>query len=188
MDSYFEIKALPNAEIIQSAVVAELIQELHKHLPLFEGQIGLAFPAYGQQNTLGGILRVLGAGKDIKALHALLLQSPVIQDYALQTAVKAVPENVDKFACYQRKHARGNSRLQRLKKRHQERGTWTEELEQTVVDNVSQPVHLPHLGLKSSSTGQRFLLFVEKKNKGQLVRGAFNGYGLGLNGATVPLF
>ncbi|MTI12680.1 type I-F CRISPR-associated endoribonuclease Cas6/Csy4, partial [Sansalvadorimonas verongulae] len=181
MDSYFEIKALPNAEIIQSAVVSELLQELHRHLPAYEGRIALAFPAYGQQRTLGGILRLLGDEEDIKGFHTLLLKSSLIQDYALQTVVKTVPDNVDKFGCYQRKHARGNSRLQRLKRRHQERGTWTEELEQAMFDKVSQPVHLPHLGLKSSSTGQQFLLFVEKKSGNKCVKGAFNAYGLSVN-------
>lgn len=48
MDSYCELKALPNPEIIQSAVIAELMQVLHKLLPACEGQIGLDFPAYGQ--------------------------------------------------------------------------------------------------------------------------------------------
>lgn len=52
MDSYFDIKVLPNPEIIQSAVLAHLMQQLHKQLPVFNGRIGLAFPAYGQQVAL----------------------------------------------------------------------------------------------------------------------------------------
>ena len=188
MDSYFDLKALPNAEIIQSAVVAELVQVIHKYVPAYGGRIGLAFPAYGQQKTLGGIVRLVGNHQDITDMHASLIQSPVVQDYALTTRVAAVPDGVQKFVCYQRKHARGNSRFQRLKKRHQARGTWTDALEQAALDKTSRNLFIPHLALKSASTGQTFMLFVERQHSSVEVPGEFNGYGLGLNGATLPDF
>ncbi|MGB0360079.1 MAG: type I-F CRISPR-associated endoribonuclease Cas6/Csy4 [Endozoicomonas sp.] len=188
MDSYFELKALPNPEIIQSEVVAELMQALHKILPSCDGRIGLDFLAYGQQRTLGGIIRILGKMQDVKAIYRTLDNHPLIRDYALLTPVESIPATVSKYACYQRRHARGNSRFRRLKKRHLNNGSWTEELEQTLLQKLSTPLYLPHVKLKSDSTNQQFLLFVERKTSSTAKTGSFNGYGLGLVGTTVPVF
>lgn len=188
MDSYFDLKALPNPEIIQSEVVEELMRVLHKTLPSFEGRIGVDFPAYGQQKTLGGIIRILGNEQDVKALHTTLSQHPVIRDYALLIAIDVIPDKISRYARCQRRHARGNSRFQRLKKRHLANGSWSEELEQALLQKLLNPLHLPHVKLSSASTGQRFLLFVERTICGRPVAGSFNGYGLGLDGTTVPIF
>ena len=51
MDAYFEVKALPSAEILQFEVVSHLIGRLHLHLPQFDGTIGLGFPGYGQERS-----------------------------------------------------------------------------------------------------------------------------------------
>ena len=122
MDSYCELKALPNPEIIESAVIAELMQTLHQLLPQFDGRIGLDFPAYNQDRTLGGIIRILGQKEDMQALRALLEGHSVVQDYALLTELDDIPTGVERYASYQRQHARGNSRYQRQKQRHEGRG------------------------------------------------------------------
>ncbi len=191
MHSYFDIKALPNPEIIQSAVVAHLMQNLHRILPEYNGRIGLSFPAYGQQNTMGGIIRVLGNENDVPEFHDKLQRIPDIVDYGLLTTVNEVP-SVSQYACFSRRHVKGNSRLNRLKKRHQASGTWTEELEQVVQEKFSAHIHGPHINLRSSSTGQKFLLFVSRKVVKTPVEGIFNAYGLGDSDlsktATVPWF
>ena len=98
MDNYFDMKALPNPEIIQSAVLAHLMQQLHKLLPAFEGRIGLAFPAYGQQRTLGGIIRVLGESKDVDRLYDQLQCMVVVSDYALLTPIEPTPMGITQYA------------------------------------------------------------------------------------------
>ena len=188
MDSYCELKALPNPEIIQAAVVAELMQVLHQSLLSFDGRIGLDFPAYRQQGTLGGIIRALGGRQDIKALQNQLANHPVIQDYGLLSERMEIPSGVTDYACYQRRHARGNSRFTRLKKRHLERGTWTEELEQAISAKLQAPLDLPYVALKSASTAQKFLLFIQRKKQKEHQPGTFNSYGLSLDGANVPRF
>jgi CRISPR-associated endonuclease Csy4 len=188
MDSYFDIKALPNPEIIQSAVVAHLMQALHSELPEFEGRVGLDFPAYGQQRTLGGIIRVLGFSADINQLHRRLEQNVSFTDYALLTSISDIPENVGKYAKYLRCHAKGNSRLVRLKKRHEAKGTWTDELQLAVSDKFSQLIKLPYVQLTSASTGQPFMLFIRQKIMTDAEVGSFNGYGLSLGEATIPKF
>lgn len=188
MDSYCELKALPNPEIIQSAVVSALMQALHSLLPAYGGRIGLAFPAYGQHRTLGGIIRILGDKADMEALHTALTNHSVIQDYALLTSLDAVPDSVSRYLCYQRRQPKGNSRLQRMKKRHVERGSWSEEWEQAARTNMAKRICLPYVGLKSSSTQQSFLLFIERRSKTNAMAGGFNSYGLALDKATVPDF
>ena len=188
MDSYFDIKALPNPEIIQSAVLSHLMQQLHKLLPAFEGRIGLAFPAYGQQRTLGGIIRALGESKDVDRLYDQLQCMVVVSDYALLTPIEPTPMGITQYARYTRAHAKGNSRLQRLKRRHQAVGTWTDELATAIASKYSQPLHLPHVSLNSVSSGQAFILFVHRNIVQEQGEGSFNAYGLSLGGAAVPVF
>ena len=188
MDSYCELKALPNPEIIESAVVAELMQTLHHLLPQFDGRIGLDFPAYNQDRTLGGIIRMLGQKEDIQTLHALLSGHRAIQDYALLTALSNIPAGIERYASYQRQHARGNSRYQRQKQRHESRGTWSEALEEALRKKCMNPVHLPHVKLRSASTSQKFMLFIKRKSSLKPQSGSFNGYGLAEKGSTVPVF
>ena len=191
MDSYFELKALPNPEIIQSEVMANLMQVLHQHLPSMNGGIGVDFPAYGQQRTLGGIIRLLGDCSAIKALHKQLQAHPRIQDYALVSDPVEVPSKVHRYVRYYRRPVKNNSDFKRLKKRHQARGTWSAELEQSILQKYALPVSLPHLILKSTSTRQeKMMLFIERKQCKSPVSGKFNSYGLGAKdgGATLPLF
>lgn len=188
MDSYFDIKALPNPEIIQSAVLAHLMQQLHKQLPVFNGRIGFAFPAYGQQRTLGGIIRVLGDREDIEKLCDQLQRMADVSDYAMLTPVEPTPMHITQYARYTRVHAKGNSRLQRLKRRHQAAGTWSDELAAAIASKYSQPLHLPHVQLNSISSGQAFILFVRRNVAQEQARGGFNAYGLSLGEATVPIF
>lgn len=187
MDCYCELKALPNPEIIESAVVAELMQVMHRWLPAFKGRIGLDFPLYRQPKTLGGIIRILGKKDDIVSLHTTLKTDASVQDYALLTGIKDIPTSIKGYARIQRHHAKGNSRFKRLKKRHEEKGTWSQDLEKKVLEKFSVPLTLPYLGLKSSSSGQTFLLFIERKPSKGCVPGLFNSYGLGINGATIPI-
>ncbi len=189
MDSYFELKALPDPEIIQSAVVSELMQAVHSLLINYDGRVGIDFPAYGQQRTLGGIIRLLGNQQDMDSLRSALAEHRSVQDYGLLTARNVIPDNISGYVCCSRRHTKGsNSRFQRLKKRHQARGTWSESLEQTILQKFAKPLHLPHVALKSASTGQRLLLFIERKHNKQQCPGQYNSYGLGLGGASVPAF
>jgi CRISPR-associated endonuclease Csy4 len=188
MDSYFEIKALPNPEILQSEVVSYLMQHLHTVLPQFEGRIGLGFPAYGQLRTVGGIIRVIGSEEDITRLKESLVELAEVRDYGLLTDISYVPERITKFASYHRVHTKGNSHLKRLKKRQLARGTWSDEHERKVQERYQEALKLPHLKLKSGSTGQRFLLFVKQRISVSETKGLFNGYGLGKENATVPWF
>ena len=188
MDSYLDIKALPDSEIIQSAIIAHLMQALHGLLPNYEGRIGLDFPAYGQQRTLGGIIRVLGNKADIQNLYQRIRTSALFSDYAFTTEILDIPRHLSKHVKYQRYHVKGNSRFNRLKKRHIALGTWTQELAKGASSKFDVPIKLPHISIQSTSTGQNFMLFVKQKTLSEPQHGAFNTYGLSLGIATVPKF
>ncbi len=188
VDNYIDIKAMPNPEIIQSAVVAHLMQALHGLLPVYKGKIGLDFPMYGQRRTLGSIIRVLGNKADIQNLYQRIRTCAVFSDYAFTTEISKIPGQVSKYAKYQRYHAKGSSRFNRLKKRHEARGTWTEELAKEASSKFSTQTKLPHISMQSTSTGQNFILFVKQRIYSEPHQGEFNAYGLSLGNATVPKF
>ena len=86
---YADLKAIPQAEMLQSQVVAHIVQTLHGLLPRFGGRIGIGFPAYGQNHTLGGIVRLFGSETDLDDLHCLL-QNTGLSDYALIGRIEEV--------------------------------------------------------------------------------------------------
>lgn len=188
MDSYFDIKAIPDPELIQSAVVGELMQAIHSLLPPFGGRVAVGFPAYGQVNTLGGIIRLYGIGSDLNDLHPLVLEQPGIGNYGLTTPIASIPETRKGYAAYSRLHVKGASHYRRLERRHKARGTWTDELADAIAKQYRQATHCPHVNLRSHTTNQRFILFIQQSRRKEAHEGEFNAYGLSVNGATVPLF
>ena len=189
MNKYFEIKAIPDPELVQSAVVSHLMQCLHSYLPNYESRIGLGFPGYGQQRTLGGIIRVLGTAEDLNLLIQQLKADNKSSSYSLLTDILDIPKNIKLHAIYSRKHAKGNSDFERLRRRHIERQTWTDELEKKSLEKYSQPIHLPHVYLRSGSTQQaKFPMFIKREMTPTSKTCSFNAYGLSLEGATIPVF
>ena len=188
MDSYFEIKALPNPEMLQTTIVGYLMESLHHYLSDTNGNVGLSFPGYGQQRTLGGILRVISKRDDLEGLYDEICFDPVLNDYALITEINEVPSKVIAHYEYKRIHPKGNSHFERLKRRYQQRGDWDESKAENIAKKLIQPTRLPHIFLNSLSTGQKYPLFIKEKYHQKPQDGTFNSYGLSLNGATVPGF
>ena len=57
---YLELRAIPQADLIQSQVLSHLMQTLHQYLPAYAGRIGVAFP-----------------GKEVRAASVLLQRAEV---------------------------------------------------------------------------------------------------------------
>lgn len=190
MDSYFELKAIPDPELLQSEILAQLVQVIHGLMPVYEGRVGASFPGYGQSRTLGGILRLHGKDTDLQKLQSQLIEQAVIRSYAQVTDVGAIPSKIHDYGIFKRLHIKGGSDIRRLINRHKKRGTWTEELETAITTKYSQATICPHLKLKSSSTGQAsFLLFVKREiQKKASENMEFGSYGLSKAGSAVPLF
>ncbi len=190
MDSYFELKAIPDPELLQSEVLAQLMQITHRLMPEYAGRVGVSFPGYGQSRTLGGILRLHGDNTDLKKLQSQLKEHPIIRSYALITDVGSVPNKITDYGVFKRLHVKSNSDIRRLIDRHKKRGTWTKDLGAAITKKYRQTTLCPHLKLKSSSTGQPvFLLFIKKQIlKRPSENAVFGSYGLSKDGSAIPLF
>ena len=191
MNQFFEIKALPDPEIIQSTILGFLMDSVHKNIVQLQtgkGQVGVAFPCYGQHRSLGGIIRLIGEKAYLEELHELVCADSIFEDYALATVIQPVPEEIVGHCEYRRIHPKGNSHFRRLKKRQQARGSWNEEAEAEIEQKFLQPLGLPHVYLQSKSTDQKYPLFVKAFFHKTPKKGTFNCYGLSLSGATVPSF
>jgi CRISPR-associated endonuclease Csy4 len=189
MDTFFEIKALPNSEIIQSDIIAVLMQKLHLMLLGSDGRIAIDFPAYGQGGTLGGIIRLLGVKLDVEKLYSQVCDITLFADYALIENIKEIPPNVEKYIRNKRYHTGGgNSRTKRMEKRHKANGTWTPELANAIREHYNKTVEIPHLNFKSLSSNQTFKLFILSSNTSEFLKGKFNSYGLSVDNASIPKF
>ena len=181
---YIEIKAIPQVDMLQTEVISFCLQKLHQILPYFEGRIGLAFPAYGNDKTLGGIIRLFGSENDCDSVY-IKLQEP--RDYALLSEVMPIPEKVRSYRIYQRVQMKGQSAIRRAEKRLTAQGKWSEEVRQNMLQKQSIQRIYPHAHLKSSSTKQQFILAIKSVYKAKSVEGSFSAYGLSQT-ATVPHF
>ena len=181
---YIEIKAIPQVDMLQTEVISFCLQKLHQILPHFEGRIGLAFPAYGNDKTLGGIIRLFGSENDCDSVY---IKSQELRDYVLFSEVMPIPEKVRSYRIYQRVQMKGQSAIRRAEKRLTAQGKWSEEVRQNMLQKQSIQRIYPHAHLKSSSTKQQFILAIKSVYKAKSVEGFFSAYGLSQT-ATVPHF
>ncbi|MDO5357338.1 MAG: type I-F CRISPR-associated endoribonuclease Cas6/Csy4 [Conchiformibius sp.] len=185
LSHYFELKAIPQADMLQNEVTAHLWYQLHCRLPAYGGRIGLAFPAYGIHRGLGGIIRLFGSQDDLHSLHTGLNG---LQDYALISPIQTVPATNRHLIC-QRIRPAGNSSFTRARKRWQAQNLPESEIIRRLQDWAAQirPCTLPYAVLPSSSTGQRMNIFVRQTETDTAYQGNFNHYGLSSR-STVPHF
>lgn len=183
---YIELKLIPQAELIQSQVMSFVMQGIHYVLPSYEGRVGIGFPNYSQSSTLGGLVRLFGSEADC---HRLLqdLQRGELQNYVLISSIEKIPENINQYACFNREQTKGESSIRRSKKRLEQQGKWSDEVEGKMRLKWIENLSLPHVHLNSASTKQRFILFIKQKKTIKLKEGNFNAYGLSAE-ATVPIF
>ena len=185
LSHYIELKAIPQADLTQAEVLSHLMQHIHRRLPAYAGRIGAAFPGYGQQRTLGGIIRLFGSPADLQTLHREL---QTLSDYALIDAPAAVPA-AHRHAVFARQQPKGQSDLRRAERRLKTQGLSEDDIRQRLHNKSQQQnrVTTPFVQMQSSSTGQRFPLWITRHSKSSAQNGSFNSYGLS-HDATVPVF
>ena len=189
LSHYFEIKAVPHEEMPQSAITSLAMQDLHSLLKDFEGKVALAFPNYQKHVlTLGGRIRCFGDSASLEILR-LKLSNKTISDYAIITNINPVATNIRGYYNYSRVQNKGLSDLRRQQRRLESEGVCEDRIKE-ILGNKAQnqkQITLPHVHIKSSSTGQQFLLMIKQKQKPMKSTGVFNSYGLSKD-ATVPWF
>lgn len=189
---YFELRAIPQIDLTEVQVMNQFMQTLHNILIYYRGEIGISFPCYTQKQhkTLGGIIRFFGKQEPISLLYDELQYQSPIRDYGIIFDVKPVPEEKKGYLYLRRIRVKGKSNLRRSKKRLLAQGKWTSAVEEKMVEKWgSVNLSYPHCHLKSSSTGQPFILWIKQERCDNARLGEFNSYGIGsIDISTVPHF
>lgn len=185
MKYYLNIRVLPNSEFLESILINSLFSELHKKLVEFgDGKIGVSFPEFNK--NLGSLLRLHGQQSALQRLKESLWTTGY-KDYLTISEVAEVPEKVS-YRVVNRIQPKKN--IERLMRRSVRKGWITEE---EAINNLKDKKEVtslshPYVRLKSGSSGQTFLLFIEH---GPLMENAkegfFTSYGLSSDG-TIPWF
>lgn len=188
MDSYIDIRLLPDPEFAQSQLMGALFAKLHRTLvQLRAHDIGVSFPRMQTEpRTLGDRLRLHGTAPVLQALMTLDWLSGM-RDHCAVAELQPVPGNA-RYRMVRR--VQSKSSPERLRRRLAKRHDLTEEQACERIPDTTQGrlLKLPFVALRSQSTGQNFRLFVEHGDLlDQPLAGTFTAYGLS-NGATVPWF
>ncbi|RKQ41020.1 type I-F CRISPR-associated endoribonuclease Cas6/Csy4 [Enterobacter sp. R1(2018)] len=184
MDSYQEIRVLPDPEFKESILMAALFAKLHRALAgRGKGDIGVCFPEYKQ--SPGSIIRLHGEQAALEELEATGWRAG-LNDYCNASFVLPVPviKGWRKVSRVQVK-----SSAERMLRRSVRKGWITEEEAHhrlsTMQDQYSK---LPFIQMKSRSNGQAFRLFIDHGElQQQQSSGVFSSYGLS-DGASIPWF
>ena len=184
MESYQEIRVLPDPEFTEETLMAALFAKLHRALGAYgQGDIGISFPEHAQK--LGGVIRLHGSEAALGKLEESRWRVG-LNDYCRATAILAIPANTG-WRVVSRVQVKSN--VERLVRRSLRKGWITEEqAQQRIAEGKDKRCHLPFLPLRSLSTGQSFKLFIRHSEiQTAPVSGSFSSYGLS-DTATVPWF
>lgn len=184
MDSYQDIRVLPDPEFQEPMLMAALFAKLHRALVTQgKGDIGVSFPQHGK--APGGTLRLHGTENALTALEAMRWRAG-LNDYCAASAITAVPVDAG-WRTVERVQVKSNA--DRLLRRSVRKGWLTEEQAECRAQEMkNHTTDLPFLQLQSQSTGQSFRLFLRHCDIHAVqVNGTFSSYGLSAT-ATVPWF
>lgn len=187
---YIDFQARQGADFPPHFVLAAVYSRLHRQLAsMGTQQVAVSFPAMQQPEggpcTLGDRLRLLGPPAELDRLAQPGWLAGT-RDLVAWQPPAAVPPGVPQRSL-RRVQAQSNpDRLRRrLMKRHQ---LHADEAHSRIPDGCAQQLALPYLHVTSSSTGQRFRLFLKLgPEEPAAIPGLFNTYGLSKE-ATIPWF
>lgn len=187
MDSYVEFRIFPESDLAGPHVLTAIYAKLHRLLAARgKGDIGVSFPDADIKSGWAGLmLRVHGSRQALEQLFADGWAERFV-DYARVSDVRPVPDSAQHRSVYRVQAKTNPERLRRrAMKRH---GLTREEALQRIPDSARKKLDLPHVWLRSSSTGERFCLFFTfGKPRQTPQKGQFSAYGLSAE-ATVPWF
>lgn len=175
---YIDLRLLPDPEFPEHQLMGALYTKLHRLLVQVQtDRIGVSFPGYQESPpTLGSTLRLLGPESDLSRL----MESPWLmgmRDHTEVMPIAPVPENATHRPL---RRIQVKSNPERLMRRQMRRHGLTEQqARERVPDGKGERLRLPYVTLGSTSTGQRFPLFLELGPAVPAVEGwSFNAYGL----------
>ena len=186
MDHYLDFIVLPDPEFRGAMLLGALFSKLHRRLVALESDdIGISLPDHEKAPPLGSRLRTHGTRERLETL----MQEEWLGGMRGQLEIAPIlpiPAEALHRGVRRRQYKTNAERLRRRRMRRH--GETYEEACSRVPDSFARKVTTPFLIVNSSSSGQRFSLFVEHEPvRSQPVSGLFNAYGLSRE-ATVPWF
>lgn len=188
---YIDISILPDPEFNRGHIMNALFSKLHRALvQLHSNDIGVSFPLHvnvpASKRTLGSVLRLHGSKAALQNLMALDWLKG-LRDHTAASAVAPVPPVASHRVVRRRQFKTNVERLRRRRMRR--KGETAEQAAEAIPNEAGQHrPDLPFARLRSHSTCQNYVLFVEH---GPLLSeprtGSFNTYGLS-QGASIPWF
>lgn len=191
MKYYQDITLLPDEGISVNFLLSKVFQKIH--LAIVESRkaepdarYAVAFPEYNDIG-IGKIIRVFAPSKEYMELLALKQRmGNMLEDYVHIINTRVIPVKKLKgnvVFCRQRTNANPEALARRYAKRH--KCSFEEAILRYKHDDSSSK--LPYIIMTSSSTGQKFSLFIKKKAVTNDTIADFDYYGLG-DGVGVPDF
>jgi len=185
MDSYIDIKIIPDDKMSQNVLLNEVFTKLHKTLyDLSANDIGVSFP--GHKVILGDTLRIHGKMNRIKELQEIKWLG-ALSGNCKQSDILEVPllNNHGYQKIYRVQQNKTNAKLRRLIKRGFIADESINEYKQNML---KEGLVEPYLELRSASNGHKYRCYIRfGKIEKHLTLGDFDAFGLS-NVATVPIF
>lgn len=197
MEHYLDLHLLPDPEFSAAQLMSALFAKLHRALVAQpDVHIGISLPQAraGQRSTdeqpgtqpyLGQHLRLHGQADALAALMAQPWLSGM-RDHVNPSPIAPAPANAPHRLV---RRVQADSNPERLRRRLCKRHTLSEEeARQRIPNRAARYLELPYVQLRSQSTGQHFLLFIDQgADLPESRPGGFNRYGLS-QGGSVPWF
>lgn len=184
---YIDFQLRPDPDFPAGQLMGALFSKLHRQLvELGNTTIGVSFPEHSiKPRAIGQLLRLHGNPADLEAVTAAQWLGGM-REFTCITDIAAAPEETSHRTVRRRQFKTNAERLRRRRMRRH--GESEAEVLQRIPDSVEQSITLPFVQVRSTSTGQRFSLFIEHGPEQDTAQpGTFNSYGLSRT-ATVPWF
>lgn len=187
MRHYIDIACRKTPEIDSHAVLAALYQRIHLTLARLESSdIAVVFPGYSlRPQSLGECLRLISKPEALQSFMDSKWLNGLV-DYVSISPIRPAPPNAEE-RCLRRVQPKSSpTRLRRrLIRRH---GLSVDEAASRIPESVAEFVDLPFVRMTSTSTGQRFRVYLKlSAPQPARVEGKFSSYGLSST-STVPWF
>jgi len=185
MDSYLDLSLRPDPEFPESQLMNALYAKLHRALVAANTDtIAVCFPQFVGLK-LGAVLRLIGPSASLANLMATSWLHGM-RDHLQISAMQALPAQLQ-HRKWQRIQCKSSP--ERVRRRQMKRHDLSEaQARERIPDTAAATLKAPFLQIASSSTGQRFRLFLKVGPlQAQPETGSFNAYGLSQS-ATAPWF
>ncbi len=184
---HVDIRVVPDPETTAAQLLGALSDRLHLALVQQRiNNIGVSFPGYSTTpRSLGMVLRLHGSEA---ALRGFLQEDWLkgLRDHVRLTEIKPAPEGAPQRTVQRRQFKTNVERLRRRRMRR--KGETEQQAQQAIPETVERRPNLPHLHLRSRSTGQPFCLFIALGPLTETTTpGHFNSHGLS-SASTIPWF